>query len=65
MSKGIPSEFKCGRCHQDMRVDPPKGCTCCRSHGYGGRKITVKGNKEEPYDGYGYYDYARYLMDHL
>lgn len=60
----IPIEFKCGRCKLDMRIDAENGgCKCCRSHSSSGGKVPKSFVDYDAYDGYGSFDYVRYLLD--
>jgi len=62
----IPTEFKCCRCHLDIRINEDSGgCKCSRIHeNYSGQKLKARIEYDD-YDGYGYSDYAKYLRDHL
>lgn len=67
----IPTEYRCSRCKGDMRRDEgdvfaDDACSCCGSY----HSSPCSANREyrapdEPYDGYGVYDYVRYLTDHF
>lgn len=60
----IPSEFKCGRCKLDMRIEAKSGgCKCSRSHDESGGKVPKAFVDYDAYDGYGSFDYVRYLLD--
>lgn len=62
----IPMEFKCCRCHLDLRINEDRGgCKCIRTHeNHSGQKLKARIEYDD-YDGYGYSDYAKYLRDHL
>lgn len=55
---------RCSRCKLDM--DKPAelgGCKCCRSHPRGTPGSSGDRMDEGLYDGYGWYDMARYQLD--
>lgn len=60
----IPKEHKCCKCKRDLRIKKEDGgCECPAGHGSSGRQVPKCFVDYDAYDGYGYYDYARYLMD--
>jgi nicotinic acid mononucleotide adenylyltransferase len=62
----IPAKYRCGRCKLDIRLfNSEDGCSCDRSHPVPqGSANTEYWSADDIYDGYGYYDYVRYLIDH-
>lgn len=68
MNDEIPPSQRCARCHRDLWVHIDKGgCTCCRSHSNGGRKVPIRNQSPfhyEAWDGWGYYEHNKYVLDH-
>jgi hypothetical protein len=60
----IPSKYRCSCCKRDLRARGDEGgCLCDRSHSNGGRKVPLRHVDYEPWDGYSWYEFAKYVKD--